>query len=127
MRTAPLAFWLNPEIPADRRIVRDVSRITHHNDEAYVGSLAIVLAVRDAWQGKWLGGTGLVRSVAARLPDSKVRDRLQALDNADSSKPFTDIAAQFGNSGYVVVRCHWHSLPHNSLVREATSKSGYAA
>jgi ADP-ribosylglycohydrolase len=102
MRTAPLAFWLNPEIPTDRRILRDVSRITHHNDEAYVGSLAIVLGVRDAWQGKWQGGTGLVRSVAARLPDSKVRDRLQALDNADSSKPFTDIAAQFGNSVYVV-------------------------
>jgi ADP-ribosylglycohydrolase len=102
MRTAPLAFWLNPDIAVDRQIFRDVSRITHHHDEAYIGSLAIVVALRDAWHGKWQGGKGLVQSVAARLPDSKVRDRLRTLDNVESSQPFTDVAARFGNSGYVV-------------------------
>lgn len=48
MRIAPLAFLLNPESPADRTVIRDVCRITHHNDEAYVGALAVVIAVRAA-------------------------------------------------------------------------------
>jgi len=45
MRIAPLAFLLEPATPADRRVIRDVCRITHHNDEAYVGALAVVIAI----------------------------------------------------------------------------------
>jgi ADP-ribosyl-[dinitrogen reductase] hydrolase len=42
MRIAPLAFCLDPANPEDRRTIRDVSRITHHNEEAYVGALALL-------------------------------------------------------------------------------------
>lgn len=41
MRIAPLAFCLNPFDDDDRRTIRDVCRITHHHDEAYLGALAI--------------------------------------------------------------------------------------
>jgi ADP-ribosylglycohydrolase len=45
MRIAPLAF-----VPsADRVVIRDAVRITHHNDEAYLGALAVVLAIRGEW------------------------------------------------------------------------------
>lgn len=46
MRIAPLAFHVDPALAQDRQVIRDVCRITHHNDEAYVGALAIVGAVR---------------------------------------------------------------------------------
>ena len=41
MRLAPLAFVLDSDRDDDRRTIRDVCRITHRNDEAYVGGLAI--------------------------------------------------------------------------------------
>ena len=53
MRIAPLAFLLDPATPADRRVIRDVCRITHHNDEAYVGALAVVIAIRFILSGVW--------------------------------------------------------------------------
>ena len=37
MRIAPLAFVLDAGDRSHRVIIRDVCRITHHNDEAYVG------------------------------------------------------------------------------------------
>ena len=49
MRAAPLAFFLDPRLDQDRQAIRDVSRITHHSDEAYAGALAMVLAVRHCW------------------------------------------------------------------------------
>jgi ADP-ribosyl-[dinitrogen reductase] hydrolase len=48
MRIAPLAFFLDPQSFRDKQIIRDVSRITHHHEEAYAGALAIVAAIRAA-------------------------------------------------------------------------------
>src|SRR5438552_12980525 len=52
MRIAPLAFHLDPTVARDRQVIRDVCRITHHNEEAYVGALAIVVAVRSLALGQ---------------------------------------------------------------------------
>src|SRR5580658_3347423 len=41
MRIAPLAFLLDPADSQDCTLIRDVCRITHHNDEAYVGAVAV--------------------------------------------------------------------------------------
>src|SRR5437762_6411094 len=38
MRIAPLAFYLNPAVAQHRQLLRDVCRISHHNEEAYVGA-----------------------------------------------------------------------------------------
>src|SRR5882724_10445988 len=75
MRIAPLAFCLDPANAEDRRTIRDVSRITH-NEEAYVGALAIAISIRAAFDGRWNGEPTLLRLVIDCLPDSRVRDRI---------------------------------------------------
>lgn len=102
MRIAPLAFLLDPSDTIDRRTIRDVCRITHHNDEAYAGALVILTAVRKAWDGTWSGGRDLIRHVVEFLPDCRVRDRLYEISHIDAAVPLIDVAARFGNSGYVV-------------------------
>lgn len=101
MRIAPLAFCLDPGNSDARRLIRDVSYITHHHEEAYIGALAIVVAVRAAWSDGWQGTPNLLELVADSLPDSKVRDRLVSLAGLRMAH-MSEIAAQFGNSGYVV-------------------------
>lgn len=102
MRTAPLAFCLNPAEPRDRRTIRDVSRITHHHEEAYAGALAVVSAVRAAAQGEWDGAVNLPRLVAEQLPDTQVRDRLLALAELNEETSLREIGHRYGASGYVV-------------------------
>lgn len=102
MRAAPLAFCLDLSSHADRRVFRDVCRITHHNDEAYVGALAIALAVQFAWRGEWRGGPGLIPQVGRQLPDSGVCDRLRDMEALEPNTTLHEVARQFGNSGWAV-------------------------
>lgn len=98
MRIAPLAFVLDPLSTSDRVVIRDVCRITHHSDEAYVGALAVLLAVRSCNAVPPDG----VSSFAALLPDSRVRDRLLAFKDLSLETALGTVAARFGSSGYVV-------------------------
>jgi ADP-ribosyl-[dinitrogen reductase] hydrolase len=102
MRAAPLAFCLDPADRQQRSLIRDVCRITHHNEEAYAGALAVVIAVRAAWDGTWRGGDELLPLVIESLPDSSVRDRLIALSETNLTIPLPQVAEQFGCGGYVV-------------------------
>jgi ADP-ribosyl-[dinitrogen reductase] hydrolase len=102
MRIAPLAFWLDPADYDQRRTLRDVCRITHHNDEAYVGASAILVAVRAAWKRRWTGEGDLLELVIPSLPDSRVRDRLAEFRAYPANMPIPDIAARHGSGGYVV-------------------------
>lgn len=102
MRAAPLAFCLDPNDYAARQTVRDVSRITHHHEEAYAGALAVVIAVRAVANGLWDGSNNLLRLVAEVLPDTQVRDRLIALAEIDEEIPLREVARRFGCSGYVI-------------------------
>lgn len=94
MRAAPLAFFLDPSDVADRVVLRDITRITHHHDEAYVGALAVVIAIRRAAAGEdWSND-----AVALLLPDTRVRD------NLGSAAPLSGLDAVFsevGASGFV--------------------------
>ncbi|HUF02634.1 MAG TPA: ADP-ribosylglycohydrolase family protein [Aridibacter sp.] len=99
MRIAPLAFVLDPDIDSDRRTIRDICRITHRNDEAYAGALAIVRSIRHALAGNPLDDQ-LISTLTDSVHDSLVRDRLVALK--DSSLSIEDYADRFGTSGYVV-------------------------
>jgi ADP-ribosyl-[dinitrogen reductase] hydrolase len=120
MRVAPLAFCLDPEEPGGRRMIRDVCRITHHNEEAYSGALAILLAVRAAYLGTWCGHANLLELIIPNLPDSSVRDRLIALDEVRRGISIGDIAAQFGCSGYVV-----ESVPLALLGAQRVNELGF--
>lgn len=99
MRVAPLAFVLNPDNDADRQSVRDVSRITHRNEEAYVGALAIVRALRHLLIGNDLDES-LLNVLVNSLTDSRVRDRLQEVQHTSPS--VGDYAKRYSASGYVV-------------------------
>lgn len=93
MRIAPLAFYLDAKDPSERRTVRDVCRITHHNDEAYVAALSVLLAMQE--QAGW--GLG---DVAETLPDTKVRDALLALAALPAGSSVATAAECVGTSGY---------------------------
>jgi ADP-ribosyl-[dinitrogen reductase] hydrolase len=87
MRIAPLGFVV--DAATDRQLIRDVVRITHHNDEAYAGALAVLLALQAPAQA---GVSDLLGSVVDGLPDCITRDRIREIAGL----------ARFGSSGYVV-------------------------
>jgi len=100
MRIAPLAFFLNPSDPSDRTLIRDVCRITHHSDEAYAGALAVILAIRSVLSGDWSQDQTFLATAVDHLPDSAVRDRIEAL--LLTQLPVSEVAQNFGSTGHVV-------------------------
>lgn len=116
MRVAPIAFLADPSIDDDRRFIRDVSRTTHHHDEAYVGALAVVFAIRFAQDGLALS------TLASNLPDTLVRDRLRDLDALGSAATISEAALRFGVSGYVV-----ESVPLAIFAAQRCETIGYTA
>ena len=102
MRIAPLAFHLDPGITEHRQMIRDVCRITHHNEEAYVGALAVVAAIRWLAFDKRASPTQLFETILTYLPDSRVRDRIAELNSLLNDLPATEISAHYGSSAYVV-------------------------
>jgi ADP-ribosylglycohydrolase len=101
MRIAPLAFCLDPDRPEQRTTLRDVCRITHRNDEAYVGALAVAQAARAVAFATWRPGNNLPLQVAGSLPSTMVRERLEAVGGLDPATPVAEVADRFGCSGYV--------------------------
>ncbi|MEW4454462.1 ADP-ribosylglycohydrolase family protein [Bremerella sp. JC817] len=98
MRIAPLAFLLDPDEAAQRTLIRDICWITHHNDEAYIGALAIVYAIRMV-TAEDADEPDLITKITERLPDSNVRDRLGEVANGVS---YLDYAQAHLPTGYVV-------------------------
>lgn len=98
IRIAPLAFLLDPENDLDRRTIRDVCRISHRHDEAYLGALALIHSIRFAMVRGNLSGE-LFDFLSASLPDSVVRDRFRSIQS-ESLSPY-DYVARFSSSGYV--------------------------
>jgi len=94
MRIAPVAFlddFSNSEI-------RDLCRITHHNDEAYIGARCVVIAIRAILNGNWTGETNLIDLIIDKIPDTRVRDRLIEIKRIEHLSKIGDL----GNNGYVV-------------------------
>ena len=121
MRIAPLAFCLDPKDLTARTVIRDICRITHHHDEAYVGALAVVMAIREGLNGNWQGESNLLPLVIDHLPDSSVRDRLSELTKVNESVSLKELASQLGASGYVV-----ESVPLALYASQRLKKLGFA-
>jgi ADP-ribosyl-[dinitrogen reductase] hydrolase len=98
MRIAPLAFILDTQ--TDRQIIRDVVSITHRNDEAYLGALAIMIALQQCHTCNT--ASELLQLVASELPDSRIRDQLWATAQLANQEPLAFLAQRFGSSGFVV-------------------------
>lgn len=95
MRISPLAFFLDPNLDSDRRTIRDVCRITHRNDEAYLGALAIVYSIHRCKLDR-----ELITFLIRKLPDSRVRDRF--VEIRDDKLTAAELASRHEPSGYVV-------------------------
>jgi ADP-ribosylglycohydrolase len=129
MRIAPLAFVLDPAVEADRVMIRDVARITHHSDEAYAGALAVAVAIRATAADGRLPDK-LLSIVSAELPDTRVRDRL--IEVSSQSETPEAVAARYGSSGHVVdvvplallVAEYERSSPLEHVVRRAVQLGG---
>lgn len=101
MRIAPLGFMLDPRNHDDRVLLRDVCRITHHSDEAYVGALAVVAAIHFVAYRQHALKPSLMEAVSELLPDSNVRDRLAKLTNCIQQESIQECGMRFGTSGFV--------------------------
>ncbi|MBB4805563.1 ADP-ribosylglycohydrolase [Chryseobacterium defluvii] len=97
MRIAPFAFF--PGIT--RENIFDACKITHRNDEAFAGALAVYLSIKAVLNGKWDGNNNLFDIIIPEIPDTSVRDRLIDISRYHSTTAIADIA-KLGNNGYVV-------------------------
>ena len=94
MRIAPIAF--KEEIT--NREIRDICKITHNNDEAYVGAKSVIIAIREILNRNWYGESNLIELIIDQIPDTRVRDRLIEIKDIKSLQEI----GQIGNDGYVV-------------------------
>jgi ADP-ribosyl-[dinitrogen reductase] hydrolase len=97
MRIAPIAFI--KEIPKEQ--IREICFITHSNDEAYVGALSVIIAIKSILSGSWTGRENLLEIIIDQIPDTRVRDRLIEIDKISNKLRLKEIG-KLGNSGYVV-------------------------
>ncbi len=122
MRIAPVGLAMRPDDELWRTTIRDLSSITHKNDEAYAGALAIATVVSWASRGAWRPGDPLLSVVEEVLYDCAVRDRLRELADVGLADSIPAIAERFGNSGYVA-----ESVPVALLVVERVATMGFEA
>lgn len=94
-----MPLWLFKK-NVDRLTIKDVCRITHNNDEAYVGALSIFLAIQFVIENTWDGGGSLIDKIVAEIPDTNVRDRLIELRKL-SDCSIVEVGKKFKTSGYV--------------------------
>jgi ADP-ribosyl-[dinitrogen reductase] hydrolase len=97
MRIAPLAFKKS----IDRLTIKDICNITHKNDEAYTGALAIYYSIINAINGNWTGNLDLIDLVLPELSDTRVKDRLIELSQL-SDLSIIQIGEKYKPTGYVV-------------------------
>ncbi len=95
MRIAPIAFYSGIK----RSRIREICSITHHNEEAYIGALSVVLSIRMVLEGRWTGSENLLEIIIDQIPDTRVRDRLIELNKLGAN---IDKIGKHGTSGYVV-------------------------
>ena len=114
MRIAPLAF-INTITNED---IRNSCRITHRNDEAYTGALAVIHSIRAILNKSWLGDNSLFDILIPQLPDTRVRDRLIEINSLPENTTIAEIA-RLGNNGYVV-----NSIPFAIFAASVVLKTG---
>lgn len=100
MRIAPLAFFLSPV--TDRQLVRDICFITHKNDEACTGCMAMLHALTLVLAGDWYNNSEerLLDDITSLLPDTQVKDNLLQLQKQPGLS-IPEAAALIGCGGHV--------------------------
>ncbi len=114
MRMAPLAFVDG----ISREQIRNLSIITHNNDEAYVGALCVILAIRAILDNSWTGKECLIEFLIDHIPDTKLRDRLIKIRTIEDLLE----VGTLGNSGYVVDSIPLAIAAANKVLKIGVSK-----
>ncbi len=115
MRIAPLAF----KNDVDRFTIADVCKITHKNDEAYTGALAVYYAIKHTIEGKWKGADDLIENIIDELSDTRVRDRCIELEGY-KHQSIAEVGLRYKPTGYVV-----DSVPIALFAAQQVSKLDY--
>ncbi|UTX49632.1 ADP-ribosylglycohydrolase family protein [Chryseobacterium sp. MA9] len=97
MRIAPFAFF--SEIT--RQDIYEACKITHRNDEAFSGALAVFLSIKAILNSDWNGSNNLFDIIIPEIPDTNVRDRLIEINSTGNNSSISEIS-KLGNNGYVV-------------------------
>jgi ADP-ribosylglycohydrolase len=97
MRIAPLAFFGDVRDPVFARSIRDVASITHRNDEAITGALAIVRALQLLGEDHALDH--VLRVLIDELPDTALSDSLAVLAQMSAAASPQGAAGAVGTSG----------------------------
>lgn len=97
MRIAPLAFLLDPSEEKDREIIRNVCWITHQNEEAFAGALAVIYAIRFIQNDR----QNYIQQLIRHLPESNLRNRLEEISQSPQLT-IRQIGRKYGTSGFVV-------------------------
>lgn len=116
MRIAPLAF----KKYITKLTIKDICTITHRNDEAYSGALAIYYSIKAAIDGIWKGDYGLIDYIIEKIPDTRVRDRFIELIPLQSLS-ISEIGKLYKSSGYVV-----DSVPLTVFAAQKINELDYA-
>lgn len=102
IRVAPLAFFLDPRSSRGRGAIRDVSRITHHSDEAYSGALAVAITIHDAVHDRIADVQTWWPTLLCALPDTSLRDVLDSIGALPPILSIDDLADRTGTGGHVL-------------------------
>lgn len=115
MRIAPLAFFTN--VADEKPLIRDVCNITHKNDEAYMGCLAILCALTFAMGDLSDNEINLPALICPLLPDTGVRDNLLKLQENPALR-IRDAARLIGCSGYVIESVPFSIFAAQKIVKQ---------
>ncbi len=97
MRIAPFAFFSD----ITRQNIHDACKVTHRNDEAFSGALAVFLSIKAILNSDWNGKNNLFDIIIPEIPDTNVRDRLIEINSTGNNFSILEIS-KLGNNGYVV-------------------------
>lgn len=97
MRIAPFAFFSD----ITRQNVYEACKLTHRNDEAFSGALAVFLSIKAILNSDWNGKNNLFDIIIPEIPDTNVRDRLIEINSIGNNTSISEIS-KLGNNGYVV-------------------------
>jgi ADP-ribosylglycohydrolase len=97
MRIAPFAFFSD----ITRQDIYEACRITHRNDEAFSGALAVFLSIKAILNSDWNGNNNLFDIIIPEIPDTRLKDRLIEINSTANNSSISEIS-KLGNNGYVV-------------------------
>ncbi|WP_454045614.1 ADP-ribosylglycohydrolase family protein [Chryseobacterium sp. Marseille-Q8038] len=97
MRIAPFAFFSD----ITRQNIYEACKVTHRNDEAFSGALAVFLSIKAILNSDWNGNNNLFDIIIPEIPDTNIKDRLIEINSAGNNSSISEIS-KLGNNGYVV-------------------------